>query len=80
MIISGEVIEEIPVRFNGCRCYEEKWGRITSAANWLRYRYRASIILIDNWEIIAVSESAMSQVDKSKHEKGSIPNDNKIFH
>jgi len=65
IIIHDNVIEEIPVDFSGCRCYEEKWGKIVSVANWLKWKYRMSITLLNNWEIVGTQESKFS-IDKTK--------------
>lgn len=58
--IAGETIEILPVDFTGCLCHEEKCSRVKSIADWLKYRYRQSIAIKGNWEIIFSCQSRMN--------------------
>jgi hypothetical protein len=58
--IAGETIEIIPVDFTGCLCHEEKCGKVKAMAEWLKYKYRQSIMIKSNFEIIFSCQSKMN--------------------
>lgn len=60
--IENQIIEEIPISFHGCRCSEEKAAKLQATAEWLKHKYRQSILIKNNWEIVAIQESRIGQV------------------
>jgi hypothetical protein len=62
--IGGKLIEEVPAELEKCGCYEERKGKIFLIESHLKWKYRESIILKENWEIVAVAESNMNKPTK----------------
>lgn len=64
--IGGKLIEAVAVNWKNCHSYEDRRARIFSAEQWLKYRYRASIAILANWEIVIVAPSKMNKSVKLK--------------
>lgn len=65
--IAGELIESIPIAWNKCKSYEERKAKIFTTSAWLKYRYRGTIALKGNWEIVLITRSKMNR-KKVNHE------------
>jgi hypothetical protein len=62
--IGGVLVESIPAELDKCTCYEDRKGKIHKIEHWLKWKYRDSIILKSNWDIVAVAQSKMNKPDK----------------
>jgi hypothetical protein len=63
--IGGKLIESVPAELDKCSCYEDRKGKIFKIESHLKWKYRESIILKENWEIIAVAQSKMNKPTKT---------------
>lgn len=65
--IGDILIQSIPVDLTGCVCCEEKTARVHGVSEWLKYQYRASIAIHNNWYIMAVKQSKMNNGKSNRH-------------
>lgn len=61
LYIADVMIESIPVNLDGCLCCEEKSARVYGVSEWIKYQYRATIIIHNNWYIIASQPSKINE-------------------
>jgi hypothetical protein len=66
--IAGKMIEAIDLDWNRCNSYEERKAEVFNTCAWLKYRYRATIALKRNWEIILSVDSKLNNKPKKKNE------------
>ena len=67
MYIGGCLVEELPLRLEGCKCYEQRYDVIFRTKGWLKHKYRVSITILDNWEIVLKADSKFQLPNGKKY-------------
>lgn len=64
LLIKKELIEAIDVVVTG-NTFEARQEQVNQASGWLQYKYRATINLLHNWEVVVDGvESGMNKTNK----------------
>lgn len=50
LLIKNDVIEEVVLQLKG-KTFEHRQAEVNAASDFLKYKYRQSILLRSNWEI-----------------------------
>lgn len=64
LIISGKVIEEIDVSTETTLLLEDKEAKVERLSGFLQYKYRKSLAILSNWEIVLIAPSKMNAENK----------------
>jgi|GEM_PF-4579335 len=62
LYISGELIESIVVKADDCRTYEYRKEKVDGVVNWLKYKYRSTMIIKDTWQFVLTVQSKLNDV------------------
>lgn len=52
LYIKGELVDSIPFNWSGCKTIEDRMSHAKMVSGWLKYKYRVSLQIIPNWEIV----------------------------